>query len=241
MSELPSPHAGGEPGHRVGAIIAAGGHSRRMDGVDKLFLPLLGAPLLSYTLAAINNAPSVQSVVLVLSPSNIQMSRTLVAERGFYKVTHICLGGSTRQDSVRAGLQVLPPCDWVVVHDGARPCLESEIVERGLEEARRWGSAVAAIPVQDTIKAADAQGQVSATVDRTGLWAVQTPQIFPWEPLCEAYHGEDGGATDDAALMERLGHPVHLYLGSPANIKVTTWDDSRVAEAVLRQRTEARA
>ncbi|MCZ6890914.1 MAG: 2-C-methyl-D-erythritol 4-phosphate cytidylyltransferase [Chloroflexi bacterium] len=239
MSPVPSPRTGGPAGNRVGAIVVAGGRSRRMDGPDKLFLPLLGRPLLGYTLDVLQRVDLVREVVLVLSQSNLERGRALVAEREFHKVTGVCLGGPRRQDSVRLGLQALSPCDWVVVHDGARPCVEPELVERGLEEARKWGSAVAAVPVHDTLKSADSEGRVTATVDREGIWAVQTPQVFPSETLREAHRQVDATATDDAALVEWLGRPVHLYTGSQANIKVTTSEDLLMAEAVLRHRGEA--
>ena len=236
MSELASSHAGGAPGHRVGAIIVAAGHSRRMSGVDKLFAPLLGVPLLSYTLEAFQAVCAIQDVALVLSRSNLELGKALVADRGFHKVSYLGVGGQRRQDSVRSGLELLPPCDWVVVHDGARPCVEPQLIERGLEEARRWGSAVAAVPVHDTLKVASAQGEVTETLNREGVWAVQTPQIFSWETLQKAHRQEDVTVTDDAVLVERLGEPVHLYLGSYENNKVTTPEDVRMAEAVLRQR-----
>ncbi len=239
MSPASSPRTGGPAGNRVGASVVAAGQSRRMDGPDKLFLPLLGRPLLVYTLDTLQRVDGVQEVVLVLSQSNLEQGRALVTEREFHKVTSVCLGGPRRQDSVRLGLQELSPCDWVVVHDGARPCVEPELVERGLEEARKWGSAVAAVPVHDTLKSADSEGRVVATVDREGVWAVQTPQVFPWETLREAHEQIGETATDDAALVERLGQPVHLYTGSRTNIKVTTRDDLRMAEAVLRHRGEA--
>ena len=216
----------------------AAGRSSRMGGVDKLFLPLLGLPLLSFSLEALHAVCAIQDVALVLSRSNLEQGKALVAERGFHKVTYLGVGGRRRQDSVRSGLELLPPCDWVVVHDGARPCVEPQLIERGLEEARRWGSAVAAVPVHDTLKRADAQGVITETLEREGVWAVQTPQIFSWETLQQAYHQEDVTVTDEAALVERLGQPVHLYLGSKENSKVTTPEDARMAEAVLRQRRE---
>ena len=234
MAESPSPSAGGAIGRRVGAIIVAAGQSRRMNGVDKVFLSLLGEPLLSYTLEAFHAVGPISDIVLVLSQANLERGKALVAERGFDKVTDVGLGGKRRQDSVRLGLERLSPCDWVVVHDGARPCVEPEVVERGLVEAWRWGSAVAAVPVQDTLKIAGVHGEVTATLDREGVWAVQTPQVFPWETLRRA-HGQDGvTATDDATLVEQLGEVVHLYLGSSSNIKVTTSEDAWLAETVLR-------
>ena len=216
----------------------AAGRSRRMGGVDKLFLRLLGLPLLSYSLEAFHAVCAIQDVALVLSRSNLELGKALVADRGFHKITYLGVGGRRRQDSVRSGLELLPPCDWVVIHDGARPCVEPQLIERGLEEARRWGSAVAAVPVHDTLKRADAKGVITETLEREGVWAVQTPQIFSWETLQQAYHQEDVTVTDEAALVERLGQPVHLYLGSRENSKVTTPEDARMAEAVLRQRRE---
>ena len=214
----------------------AAGHSSRMEGVDKLFLPILGIPLIAYTLAAFEAAPSVQSVVLVLSPANLEQGKAIVQERGFAKVHKVCMGGERRQDSARQGLEHLAPHPWVIVHDGARPCVEPELIERGLEEAARWGSAVAAVPVKDTLKVVGDQGMVIETLDRQKLWAAQTPQVFPWGVLQRAYRQTGIDATDDAALVERLGHPVHIFFGSYANIKVTTREDVLVAETLLRRR-----
>ena len=224
--------------HQAGAIIVAAGQSRRMDSVDKLFLPILGMPLIAHTLAAFEAAPSVQTIVLVLSRANVEQGKALVRKHGFAKVHQVCLGGERRQDSVRQGLERLTPYPWVVIHDGARPCVEPELIERGLEEAYRWGSAVAAVPVKDTVKIVGAQGMVIETPDRQKLWAAQTPQVFSWDVLQRA-HGQTGidiEATDDAALVERLGNPVHIFFGSYANIKVTTREDVVLAEALLRRR-----
>ena len=236
MSRFASPQAGEVVDRRTGAVIVAAGESRRMEGVDKLFLPILGAPLLSYTLAAFEAVSWIQSIVLVLSSANLERGRSLVREHGFSKVKEICPGGERRQDSVRRGLEHLAPYPWVVIHDGARPCIEPQLIERGLEEAVRWGSAVAAVPVKDTIKVVGGQGEVKKTLDRQGLWAVQTPQVFSWEVLRQAHQQQDVTVTDDAAQVELLGHPVHVYFGSYANIKVTTREDGLVAETLLRRR-----
>ncbi|MSQ21760.1 MAG: 2-C-methyl-D-erythritol 4-phosphate cytidylyltransferase [Dehalococcoidia bacterium] len=221
---------------RAGAIIVAAGQSSRMNGVDKLFLPLIGIPLIAHTLAAFEAAPSIQSIVLVLSQANVEQGKALVKQHGFAKVRQVCLGGESRQDSVRRGLEHLAPHTWVVIHDGARPCVEPELIERGLKEATRWESAVAAVPVKDTIKIVGDQGMVLETPDRQKLWAAQTPQVFPWDLLQKAYRQTGVDATDDAALVERMGHPVHIFLGSYANIKVTTREDVLMAETLLRRR-----
>ncbi|MEE9199005.1 MAG: 2-C-methyl-D-erythritol 4-phosphate cytidylyltransferase, partial [Dehalococcoidia bacterium] len=155
------------------------------------------------------------------------------------KKVSVCSGGRRRQDSARAGLSALGECGWVVVHDGARPCIEPDLLERGISHAMKHGNAVAALPVTDTIKSADAQGYVTCTLARRELWAVQTPQIFPFHQLKDAYDSNDQDATDDAALVERLGGSVKLYLGSYENIKVTTSLDLSLAEAILaRRKTE---
>ncbi len=236
MSTFARPQPGESQDHRAGAIIVAAGQSSRMSGVDKLFLPILGIPLIAHTLAAFEAATSIQSVILVLSPANLEQGAAIVREQGFAKVHKVCLGGESRQDSVRQGLEHLAPHPWVMVHDGARPCVEPELIERGLEEAARWGSAVAAVPVKDTIKVVGDQGMVMETPDRRKLWAVQTPQIFSWEVLHRAYQQQDFNATDDATLVERLGHPGHIFFGSYGNIKVTTREDVLVAETLLRRR-----
>ena len=236
MSRFASPRPGGPADHRAGAVIVAAGESRRMEGVDKLFLPLLGRPLLSHTLASFEAVPRIQSIELVLSASNLEQGKTLVQEQGFSKVDQVCLGGERRQDSVRRGLEHLAPHPWVIIHDGARLCVEPALIERGLEEAARWGSAVAAVPMKDTVKAVGGGGDVRETLDRRRLWTVQTPQIFPWEVVHQAYQRQDATVTDDAGLVELLGYPVHVYFGSYANIKVTTREDGLVAETLLRRR-----
>lgn len=231
-------------GLRVGAVIVAAGHSVRMAGLDKLFLPLLSKPVLGHTIAAFQAAPSIQQIGLVLNHSNIHLGESLVSEFCFDKVVSICHGGERRQDSVSHGLKAMLNCDWIVVHDGARPCVEPELIERGLEQALRLGSAVAALSMNDTIKSAGVDFRVTSTLNRTGLWAVQTPQIFSWKILWDAHNSLDCDpendllATDDAALVERSGYPVYLYPGSPSNIKVTTPSDLVVVEAVLRNREE---
>jgi 2-C-methyl-D-erythritol 4-phosphate cytidylyltransferase len=207
-----------------------------MDGFDKIFAPLLGRPLIGYTLGIFQELDFIQEIVLVLNESNIDKGEILVRERGFDKVTTICIGGTRRQDSVRLALKFISPCDWVIVHDGARPCVETELIMRGLEEAKKWGSAVPAVPIQDTIKRVGSDGMVVETIDRSGVWLAQTPQIFAFQTLKEVYGSIVDESTDDADLVERFGEPVHLYQGSPANIKVTTRIDFQVAEAILKLR-----
>jgi 2-C-methyl-D-erythritol 4-phosphate cytidylyltransferase len=138
---------------------------------------------------------------------------------------------------VAAGLSQLENCDWVVVHDCARPLVTADLIERGLTEARETGAAVAAVPVTDTIKMAGDDRIVHQTLLRQNLWAVQTPQVFRLDIIAEAYRQAKGEVTDDASLVEQLGYKVKLYMGAYDNIKVTTPDDLALAE-ILWQRRE---
>ena len=148
------------------------------------------------------------------------------------KVTDVCPGGERRQDSVVAGLSHLSHCDWVVIHDGARPLVTLDLIDRGLEAATETGAAVAAVPVTDTIKVAGDDGFVQGTPPRRNLWAVQTPQVFRFDIIAEAYRQTKYEVTDDARLVEQLGYRVKLYMGSYDNIKVTTTNDLALAELV---------
>ncbi len=226
----PGPHAS------VGAIVVAAGVSRRMEGIDKVFATLGGKPLIAHSLDALHASDRVDSVVVVLSNANIDRASRLVAERRYDKVTSICLGGRRRQDSVRKGLDSLPDAEWIVVHDGARPLVDSGLIERGLTEALLIGVAVAAVPVKDTIKAANADMVVTQTLGRDTLWSVQTPQVFRRDILLEAHETVTDDVTDDASMVERVGGKVRLFMGSYENIKVTTSEDLPVAEALFTRR-----
>jgi 2-C-methyl-D-erythritol 4-phosphate cytidylyltransferase len=204
-----------------------------MAGGDKLFATIGGRPLLAHVLARFQESPLVERIVLVLALANIEPGCRLAAECGIDKLTAACEGGPRRRDSVRLGLEALGPCEWVLVHDGARPLVTAELIERGLAAARETGAAVAAVPVADTVKLAAPDGTVERTLDRGRLWAAQTPQVFRYDLLLRAHREVTAEVTDDAAMLEALGLPVKLYEGSPANIKVTTPEDLRLAEALL--------
>jgi len=230
----------GGPHHGVGVIVVAAGGSQRMGGVDKIFAPLNGWPLVSYCLAALHHTLEVDGIVLVLSSRNIEQGRRLVQEYGWGKVLEVCEGGERRRDSVAVGLSRLPDSGWIVVHDGARPFVDAALVSRGLNEARETGAAVAGVPVSDTIKLADGERFVKETLRREGLWAIQTPQVFRRQLLAKAHDMLTGEFTDDAAMVEQVGARVRIYSGSSDNIKVTTPDDLRIAEALLDARKSPR-
>ena len=219
---------------KVGAVIVAAGNSTRMGGLDKTFAPVLGIPLVVHAINQFESSPLVHQIVLVVAKDSVGHAKELIQHQAYSKVTNVCAGGRRRQDSVRSGLEALSSCEWVMVHDGARPCLDEAILQRGLEAAFRYGSAIAGVPVKDTIKIVSSQQTVEETLDRSLLWAAQTPQVFRYRMLLDAHQAPDQDVTDDAAMIESLGHTVKMYLGSYENIKVTTSEDLVIAEAFLR-------
>jgi len=231
---MPYCSEGGSP-LRVGAVIVAAGRSTRMGGLDKIFAPLLGAPLIAHTLERFESSPVIDEIVLVLAADSVEQGRRLASERGFRKVSQVCAGGERRQDSVRRGLLALSPCDLAMVHDGARPCVEGAMLHRAAQAAAAHGAAVAGMPVKDTIKRVGPDLAVEETPERARLWQAQTPQVFAYDPLLEVHQSAVGDYTDDAAMVEAAGQPVRMFEGSYENIKVTTAGDLLIAEAFLRR------
>jgi len=223
---------------KVGAIIVAAGRSRRMGRVDKIFANLKGKPLLAHTVDVFQRCSSIDRLVIVLSKDKLEDGQKLVREHRWSKVVEVCPGGPRRQDSVREGLKRLSGCQWVVVHDGSRPCLSIDLIEKGLEQARHTGAAIAAIPVKDTIKVVSSDAFVEKTLLRHSLRAVQTPQVFRFDIIDEAYGKAQDEVTDDATLVEQIGYKVKVYPGSDANIKVTTPEDLSLAETILKSREQ---
>jgi 2-C-methyl-D-erythritol 4-phosphate cytidylyltransferase len=219
---------------KVSAIIAAAGESKRMNGIDKVLALLAGRPVISYVLAAFDDCKSVDQIILVVNEKSLDACRKLLAKEKLSKPIDICVGGKRRQDSVAAGLKKLKDCDWVIIHDGARPLVTKEIIEAGLKAAQETGAAAAAVPVTDTIKLAGDDRIVLETPVRQNLWAVQTPQLFRFDIITEAYRRAKGEATDDASLVEQAGYKVKLYMGSYDNIKITNNNDLLIAEALIK-------
>jgi 2-C-methyl-D-erythritol 4-phosphate cytidylyltransferase len=216
------------------AIIVAAGWGKRMGGVDKIFAPLAGRPLLTWVLDTFNRCKLIDQIIVVLSEENLKQGERLVLERDWSKVSDVCLGGEERQRSVANGLKLIKDCSLVVIHDGARPLVTEVMIENGLKAAEESGAAVAAVPVTDTIKLADDNGFVLGTPPRNRLWAVQTPQVFRFDIITEAHNKAEGMVTDDAALVERLEYKTKLYMGSYDNIKITTFSDMALAEILLK-------
>ena len=212
----------------VALIVAAGSGERLGASRPKAFVTLAGRPMVQWSVDALRAVPAVQRIVVALPEGE-------TAPEGTTGVP----GGSVRSASVRAALAVAGPGDPVIVHDAARPLVTPEAVEATLAALGDADGAIAAAPVADTIKEADADGTVRATLDRSRLWAVQTPQTFRRAALERALAVDDdtlAAASDDAWLVERTGGTVRVVAGSPENLKVTTVDDLQRAELVLRDR-----
>jgi 2-C-methyl-D-erythritol 4-phosphate cytidylyltransferase len=235
----------------VAVVVAAGSGSRLPGAVEKQFLPIGGRPIVVHALAALTAAPEVGAIVLAVPRGREEFARREIAgARGVSRVAAVVAGGATRAESVRLALAAIPAAtDWVLVHDAVRPFATPALVARVLAAACETGAAIPALPLVDTVKRvsaarasnAGAPGEsagsraVVETIDRTGLWAAQTPQAFGQRLLLEALRsaGDDAAAaTDCAALVERVGGTVRVVEGEPWNIKITGPDDLVLAEAI---------
>lgn len=209
-----------------------------MNGVDKIVAPLLGRPLLAYSLDLLAESASIESIVVVAGEVNAEAVGSIANRTQTHKITAVCTGGSRRQDSVRSGLDHIDEATHVLVHDGARPLIDAPLIARAVRAMSDHDAAIAAVPVKDTIKMADDGMTVLETVPRNRLWAVQTPQIFEAGLLRLAHRSIDTDVTDDASMVEMLGHEVMIFMGSYENLKVTTPEDIVMAEAILRSRSK---
>lgn len=226
--------------HRhTAAIIVAAGNSTRM-GQPKQRIALLGIPVIFRTLLAFEAAHTIHEVVVVTRREDVDFIRKGAAGYRIGKLTRTVPGGETRQQSVAAGLEaVSEETVFVAVHDGARPLIRPEDIDRVVETAYTTRAASAAVRVKDTIKQADDNGVVIGTPDRRTLWSVQTPQVFAAGEYRQAMaqaRREGLDFTDDCQLMEYRGHPVQLVEGDYSNLKITTPEDVAFAETVLKKR-----
>ena len=204
------------------------------DAGDKTLADLGGEPLIARTVAAFEECDAIEAVVVVAGEGNLDAVAELRGAKGWRKTAPPVLGGARRQDSVRIGLDALPPeCEWVVVHDGARPFVAARMIEDGLRAAAPTGAAVAVVPAYDTVKRVAPDGSVIETLDRSELALVQTPQVFRRDVLERAHAQVTEDVTDDAAMAERIGVEVRTFDGARSNMKVTTPEDLVVAGALL--------
>jgi 2-C-methyl-D-erythritol 4-phosphate cytidylyltransferase len=224
----------------VAVVVPAAGSGRRMGegGIPKAFIDLAGAPMLLHTLRPFLADPRVTTIVIALRAEDLNPPPAWL--HGMDPRVQLVAGGTERMDSVRLALQRVPEdVDVVLVHDGARPLVTPEVIARAIDAAARGHSAVAGVPVTDTIQVVDEEGRITHTPDRRSLWHAQTPQAFPRAVLVEAYRRaalDPATATDDATLVARMGAPVYIIEGDRANMKVTTAEDLAAVEARLRSR-----
>lgn len=222
------------------AIVLAAGRGKRMNSkIQKQFLHIQEHPVLYYSLKCFQECPWIEDIILVTGAEDIEFCRNEIVDRyNFEKVSAITAGGKERYHSVRNGLRMCRDTDFVFIHDGARPFITQEILERGLDCVKKCGACAAGMPSKDTIKIVNTEGVVQSTPDRRFVWNVQTPQVFEYRLVEAAYdlalRGDCSGITDDAMVVEKYGnHKVTLYKGSYENIKITTPEDLGVAQVFL--------
>ena len=232
---------GEEP--KCSAVIVSAGLARRMGGVDKVLAPLGELPVLVHTLYAFQDCAAVDEVVLVAREDLVVEISRLCRDFDLNKVKKVIVGGKERIHSVQAGLrEVDPEAELIAIHDGARPLVTQEIIRDAVTRAALTGAAAPAVPLTDTVKRTE-DGLAVETVDRSQLWAVQTPQVFEAGLIKGAVQKavDDGELlTDDCGAVERMGMKVTLTSGSPENIKITTPLDLILGEAILQARAEER-
>ena len=223
---------------RFGVILVAAGQSSRFRDANykKPFAPLAGRPVWLHSAEKFTDRDDVKQVVVVVAPEDREaFLEKFGASLAFMGIT-LAEGGAERADSVKNGLEKLAPeIDIVAIHDAARPCLATEWIDRVFAAGAKTGAAILATPVVSTLKRVGPYHVIRETVDRTGLWEAQTPQVFSRSLLERAFAAAAGRpATDEAGLIEALGHPVTVVPGSPINLKITSREDLRLAEQALK-------
>ena len=221
----------------VSAIIAAAGSSSRMGGGDKLMLDLCGKTVLERSIEAYEKSDVIDEIVISARAGAVEEINGLVKAKNFTKVRAVCEGGATRQESVQNAVAYCSEkTDFVAIHDGARPLVTGDIIERTVKKAVECGAASCAVRVKDTIKVADGDGVILSAPDRSALRAVQTPQVFDFKIYVGALKNASPDVTDDCMIVEAAGQKVALCEGDYENIKITTPDDVIFANAILKAR-----
>ena len=226
----------------VSAIIVAAGSSRRM-GFDKLFAQLAGKPVLWHSIKAFSETDDIHEIIIVTKEEHLEDVQTMVTKGKFAKVTKVLRGGDERHESVWIGLQQIDAkgSEFVAIHDGARPLITPDIISRCLAKAREVGAAGVASPIPDTVKRATPEEMVKESVDRSGLWAMQTPQIFASGLIMQAYAAimsKHEMVTDEISAVQRLGKRIALLRNDDWNFKITFPKDFALAEHVLALRAK---
>lgn len=227
---------------KIAAIVLAAGQGKRMHSkIQKQFLEIQGYPVLYYSLKCFQDSTLIDDIILVTGEDMISYCKEEIVSRySFTKVSEVIAGGKERYDSVYQGLLACGDSRYVFIHDGARPFITEEILERGLEGAKETGACVVGMPSKDTVKLSDEAGFVSTTPERKQVWTIQTPQIFSYDLIRKAHESirkkDMSSITDDAMVVEQeSGVKVRLAEGSYQNIKITTPEDLDVAEVFLKK------
>jgi 2-C-methyl-D-erythritol 4-phosphate cytidylyltransferase len=226
------------------AIIVSAGKGVRMNrSTPKQYLLLQGRPVLCHTIMAFSKCPDVDKIVLVVPEKDIQYCREhLLSGLGINKPVKVLAGGERRQDSVFNGILSIDDRDAIVViHDGVRPLIQPKMISRCVNHAKLSGACILGVPLQETLKTVGRDGLIQKTINRESLWTAQTPQAFYYQHIRDAHEAAAKAgiqATDDAALLERMGLPVNILPSTVENIKITTNDDLVLADAILSQETQ---
>lgn len=229
-------------GLNIGAVVVAAGKGKRMGSqLNKQYLSIEDKPVLAHTLLVLSSVEFIDRIVVVVGEDEIDYCKDNIINRyNIRNASDIIAGGAERQNSMINGLNALKDlCDIVITHDGARPLITTDIIEKSVTEAILYGAAACAVPVKDTIKVSDNENYIIDTPERRRLYAVQTPQTFKYELICKAHDAalkESFIGTDDTVLVERIGTRVKLFEGSYENIKITTPEDVFIAEAIIEYR-----
>ena len=225
------------------AIVLAAGQGKRMHSkVQKQFLEIQGYPVLYYSLHCFQESPLIQDIILVTGEESISYCKEEIVQKyGFTKVSAVIPGGKERYDSVYAGLCECRDCEYVLIHDGARPFVTEEILKRGLQKVKETGACVIGMPSKDTVKLSDEEGYVKETPNRKCVWTIQTPQIFSYSLIREAHDSirqkDMSKITDDAMVVEYFTKTLVKFVeGSYQNIKITTPEDLLIAASFIRSK-----
>lgn len=226
------------------AIIPAGGAGKRLKShIAKQYLMLDQLPILVHTLKVFQASPEIDEIVLALPPEDlVHMRQELVEKYKLTKIVNIIAGGHERQDSVKNCLAAIADkCDLVIVHDAVRPFVTEALIVHVVGAAKETGAAIVGVKAKDTIKEVNAKHVIGSTIPRKNLWLAQTPQVFDFKLLKEAYalaYEENYYGTDDASLVERMGRDVTVVEGSSENIKITTKEDMLMADTIMKKRNK---
>ncbi|MBI4823809.1 MAG: 2-C-methyl-D-erythritol 4-phosphate cytidylyltransferase [Nitrospirae bacterium] len=224
------------------AIVPSAGQGKRLGlHISKPFVLLIDKPLIAWTLITLNSVEEISEIIPVFRQEDTAEAIKLIERFSITKIKRIASGGSERQDSVLNGLRLIgDSVDIVLVHDGVRALVKKSLIENSIAELEGYDGVITAVPPKDTIKETDDSKMVIRTHNRSALWSIQTPQVFPFKTLLDAHEKalSDGFySTDDSALVERLGGKIKVLMGSYKNIKVTTPEDILVAEALMKTET----